>query len=84
MQVLDQRNQFLKQYHSLKGESSINSLNSGCLVIVGDLASLTLKQKKDSFELYRSANKEVTIITFDEVLEKITTLLSVFTKGSKT
>jgi hypothetical protein len=81
VQVLDQQNQFLKQYHSLKGDTGINSLNSDCLVIVGDLGSLKSTDKKDSFELFRSTSKDVKVITFDEVLEKITVLLDIFTKS---
>lgn len=80
VQVLDQQLEFLKKYYELKGSSAINSLNSTCLLIVGDLASLSSAEKRDSFELFRLSNKDVMIITFDEVLEKISTLLEIFTK----
>lgn len=80
VQVLDQQLEFLKKYYELKGSSAINSLNSTCLLIVGDLASLSSIEKKDSFELFRLSNKDVMIITFDEVLQKISTLLEIFTK----
>jgi hypothetical protein len=80
VQVLDQKNRFVKNYHSKKGASSIDTLNSGCLLIVGDLKAIRSKNKKDSFELFRSSNKDVAIVTFDELLEKITVLLNIFTK----
>lgn len=84
VQVLDQQLEFLKKYYELKGSSAINSLNSKCLLIIGDLASLSSSEKRDSFELFRLSNKDVSIITFDEVLEKISTLLEVFTKDTET
>jgi hypothetical protein len=83
VQVLDQQLEFLKKYYQLKGNSAINSLNSTCLLIVGDFASLSSEEKKNSFELFRLSNKDVVIITFDEVLEKISTLLEIFTKDQE-
>jgi len=52
------------------------------VVIIGDLKSLNQKQK-DSFDLFRLSNKEVLIITFDELLKKIECTLNLFKKKPK-
>ncbi len=80
IQVLDQRMRFLKSFHSLKGEGAVDALNTSCLVIIGNYGDLKNKHTKDSFELFRSSNREVNIVTFDELLDKINTLLEVFAK----
>ena len=83
VQVLDQRNKLQNNYHAKKGSSDIKSLNSVCLVIIGDTKMLKSQEQIDSFELYRSSNKEVMIVTFDELLKKITTMLNIFTTEDK-
>lgn len=79
VQVIDQKTKFLKNFHAKKGSADIDSLNSTCLVIAGDTKGIKSKHKIDSFEMFRLSNKEVVIVTFDEVLKKITTLLDLFT-----
>lgn len=80
VQVLDQRTKLLQNYHTRKGGSDTKSLNSTCLVVAGSMKMLKVKEKKESFELFRSGNRDVIIVTFDELLKKITTLLAIFTK----
>jgi len=79
VQVMDQKTTFLKSYHSLKGSSDIDSINSNCLVVIGSSSELKDKGRIDSFELFRLSNKDVTIITFDELQEKMEQLLKIFT-----
>ncbi len=80
VQVLDQKTNLLKSYYHKVGTSEIDSLSSTCIIIAGSIESIKSKAKRDSFELFRSGNKDVIVITFDELLKKITTLLSIFTK----
>ena len=80
VQVMDQRTNFLKNFHSLKGEANIESLNSKCLIIIGSLSDIKDKNKRSSFELFRMSNKDVEIVTFDELHTKVSTLLGLFTK----
>ncbi|WP_341901276.1 Shedu immune nuclease family protein [Fluviicola taffensis] len=80
-QVLNQRDNFQKEYYTLKGKSDdpVKTLNSKCIVLVGDINSLNKKQK-DAFELFRSNSKDAEILTFSELLQKIEafqTLLSI-------
>ena len=72
-QVLDQRDNFQKDFYSLKATSknkNFESYNSKCIVVLGKLSELTEEEKK-SFDLMRSNSRDVDIVTFDEVLEKI-------------
>lgn len=71
-QVLNQKDTFQKDYYSSKVKSNRNfeSLNSPTIVLIGRLSSLSKEQLK-SFELFRTNIPNVTILTFDEVLEKL-------------
>ena len=71
-QVLNQRDNFQKEFDSIKRKSKddFETFNSKCLVIVGQISSLSDEQKY-SFELYRSNSRDVEIMTFDELLKKI-------------
>lgn len=83
-QVLDQRDGLQKEFWSLKGKSKkvFESYNPKCIVIAGSLSKLSKGQKK-SLELMRSNSKDVEIVTFDEVLEKIKGLESLLFRDSK-
>ncbi len=81
IQVLDQRSHLMKNYHAKVGSENVDSLNSQCVVLAGSMKDLSLQGQKDSLELFRSGNQEVSILTFDELLKKITNLLSIFTKS---
>lgn len=76
-QVLNQRDKFQKSYAILKLESEeeFESCNSACYVLVGSLEDLSKKQRY-SFELFRSNNKDVEVITFDEIRKKVEILKS--------
>lgn len=71
-QLLDQRYRFQKEILSLKDNAGIIDLESyavNCVLIIGK--SPDKKDHKKSFELFRSNSKEVLIVTFDELLEKL-------------
>lgn len=78
-QILDQRETYCKKFDSLRGEDDINSFNPKCIVLIGRISSLNKKQFK-AFELMRSSLKDVEIFTFDELYERIKSILSIFTK----
>lgn len=75
-QVLDQRDTYLKQFETLKCEEII-AFSPKCLIVAGRISDLSKEQYK-SFELLRSALKDVEIITFDELYERIKAILSIF------
>jgi|ERR1022692_2592424 hypothetical protein len=75
-QVLNQRDNFQKEFDSLKRKSKqdFETINSKCIVIIGKHDMLT-KEQKHSFELFRNNSRDVDIITFDELLFKIQNIL---------
>ena len=77
VQVLDQKNNLLKNYHSIIGNEA-DSLNSICVVIAGDTNKFTKEGQDSSFELFRWSNKDVLIIPFNELLEKLENLFQLF------
>ncbi|MBA2334328.1 MAG: DUF4263 domain-containing protein [Blastocatellia bacterium] len=77
-QVLDQRDNLQKEFHSLSsGGSRFKSFNSKCFVLIGSISALSSEQLR-SFELFRNSNKDVEIVTFDELLQKIKAMISIF------
>lgn len=71
-QVLDQKYQLQSQIAEIKNTSRIYDIESysiHCCLIVGTMPS-GVDQRK-SFELFRRNSKDVEIITFDELLEKL-------------
>ncbi|PKL80380.1 MAG: hypothetical protein CVV25_04420 [Ignavibacteriae bacterium HGW-Ignavibacteriae-4] len=77
-QVLNQRDNFQKEFWALKGKSktAVETFNSKCVVLVGTLKTLSNEQRY-SFELYRSNSRDVEILTFDELNTKIESLQKV-------
>ena len=74
-QSLDQKYNFEKQIAIIKENSGINDLVSyavNCCLVIGIMPSE--KEKQKSFELFRGNSKNVEIVTFDELLEKIKNL----------
>lgn len=71
-QALDQRYQFQRQISQIKDTSRVYDIESyavhSCLII-GRTPSEVDRQK--SFEMFRRNSKEVQIVTFDELLEKL-------------
>jgi len=82
-QMLDQRNKFQKEIASLKETSRIYDLESYAVhgVLIIGKTPLDVDQQK-SFELFRGNSKDIVIITFDELLEKLS-LLRGFLSGEQ-
>lgn len=79
-QVLNQRDNFQKEFDHLKRKSKKNfeTFNSKCVVLIGSLKDLTVEQKY-CFELFRSNSRDVEILTFDELQNKIQSLQEIMT-----
>ena len=81
-QVLDQKYHFQKDIATLKNNSRIKNIESysvHCCLIIG-----TMPQEDDqikSFELFRNNSKNVEIVTFDELLEKLKQLHAFLTSA---
>ncbi|MDP3467072.1 MAG: DUF4263 domain-containing protein [Daejeonella sp.] len=70
-QCLDQKDTFLKHY----GKEN-PSFDPKCILIIGMKSSLNIEQKH-CFELLRSSQKNIEIVTFDEILMKLKGLIKV-------
>lgn len=73
-QVLKQRQEYLNQYYTLKAESSTDfmAVNPKCFLVVGDLEKFaTDKEKLHAFEGFRNSIKDVEIITYSELRNKL-------------
>ncbi|MGZ8175611.1 MULTISPECIES: Shedu immune nuclease family protein [Methylobacter] len=76
-QLLDQKYKFQQEITQLKANARNNDLESYsvcCLLIIGKTPEEP--DRKKSFELFRGNSKDIAIITFDELLEKLKRLYS--------
>jgi hypothetical protein len=79
-QLLQARHSFEEEYRQLvqlSGED-LTVVSPRCLLIVGTLTSLSDDTARRSFELFRNNNRQVEVITFDELIgkaEQLVTLL---------
>lgn len=81
VQVLNQRDNFQKEFYATKGKSkgkNFETFNSKCVVLIGSTKDLDENQKY-AFELFRSNSRDVEILTFDELKSKIESLQKVMT-----
>lgn len=71
-QALDQKYQFQKQIAQIKDNTRLYDIESyavHCCLVIGKIPDGD--DRKKSFELFRRNSKEVEIVTFDELLEKL-------------
>ncbi|MCM3692194.1 Shedu immune nuclease family protein [Neobacillus niacini] len=76
VQVLSYKDSIQKNYNSLSNDSDedFSVFDPVCVVIAGTIGNEE-KNKIQSFELYRKEMKNVIIITFDELFDRISLLL---------
>lgn len=78
-QVRSYKNSLEKNYKSLVNDSAIHfeAFNPRCIVVLGNIQREVEnnKEKKETFELFRSGNTDIEIVTYDELFEKIKILV---------
>ena len=79
VQVLDYKNTLISNSHTLITPEHLNSFNPQCVLIIGRTKNLNPDQIK-SFELYRSELKDVTVITYDELINRVELILACLEK----
>lgn len=81
-QVLDQRDNLQKEYYELskKTDKHFETFNSKCIIVAGQTKIMTTEERK-SFELFRSNSRDVDIVTFDELLERLKSLARLMNAG---
>ena len=75
VQALDQRYQFQRDIFGIKVRSGIPDIETyavQCCLVIGTMPER--EDEKKSFELFRGNSKDVQILTFDELLEKLVQL----------
>ncbi len=73
-QVLDQAHQLSTNFLTLKNNSDLWELKSysvACFVVAGRTPPAEEPARQKSFELYRANSSTVTIVTYDEILERL-------------
>ena len=84
VQVLDQRRLFIEEIATLKHRSRIQDLEAhavDCVIVAG--RTPTEPSRQASFELIRHQYKDVTVLTFDELLEKLKLLQSLLAQETE-
>jgi hypothetical protein len=78
VQVLNYKEQLLKEYYKLKDDdSSFNAFSPKCVVLIGDLErEMNHPIKIKSLELFRGSLSGVLVITYDELFEKAKDVLA--------
>lgn len=76
-QVLNYKDSLSKEYASLVMNSphDFHAFDPKCVVIAGCISSLRGRERLRSFELFRSNLKDVQIVTYDELFNKLEMLL---------
>lgn len=77
-QVLKYRSTFTRQFDSTSRASPTRLVMGGCpaLVVAGDCSQLDSDEKRESFERFRSQLRDVAIVTFDELLKRLSDTLA--------
>lgn len=75
-QILRYKDTLLKNWQELSPEQDIIAFNPDCILILGNTSELNDKDKKASFELWRSSLRNVVVLTFDEFKQKIDNLIN--------
>jgi len=81
VQVLNYKDSLLKEYYSLsKDESPFSSFLPKCVVIAGTIElEMDTKTKLKSIELFRNEGSGVEIVSFDELFDKVQSILDITT-----
>lgn len=86
-QVLKYRTSLQQTYRSMHIDTlmqgkqmDFEAINPNCVVIVGTYSSLENDDERHSFEFYRDELKTVTLLTFDELFEKVQSFIDILEK----
>ncbi|OGG35324.1 MAG: hypothetical protein A2427_02280 [Candidatus Nealsonbacteria bacterium RIFOXYC1_FULL_40_7] len=73
VQVLKYKDELSKNYYALRQQTdkAFQVFNPKCMVIIGKVVNGLNAEQKTSFELYRGDSKQVEIVTFDELFQKV-------------
>lgn len=75
MQLLDYKQSITEEWKEKYRKTELTAYDCNCVLIIGRIEGLNDDQMR-SFELYRNSISSVTILTFDELIERISLILS--------
>jgi len=78
IQAADYRRVISNNFEQIQGDNKIHANAPRAIIIIGKSAELDTKEKRRSFELFRTNLIGVEVITFDEVFKKIESLAGIF------
>ena len=83
-QVLSQKHSLETNIAELKnsGDRNVEAYNVQELIIIGKIDNLTETSQKRSFELFRNNLKNIRIITYDECLEQLKSIIEYLSEKS--
>ena len=86
VQIRKQKDGLIKEYNSIKLQSMRKGTNFSAYdpksyIIIGNTNELSDEQN-ESFELFRNSLKDIEIITFNELIDKLKILQSYLTEAS--
>ena len=85
VQIRKQKDGLIKEYNSIKVESmkkgkNFNAYDPKSYIIIGNTNQLT-EEENESFELFRNSLKDIEIITFNELIDKLKILQKYLTEN---
>lgn len=77
-QVKDQKDHMIKEYNNISKNSGneFAAYDPNCYIIIGNIKSLDNDDKIRSYELIKSSLKDITVITFDELITKVNFIIN--------
>ena len=83
-QIQVSRMSLIQNYHDLVTEemASPRALDPKGLLLAGDIADLSQSQRR-GFELWRNAQREIDVITFDEMRRKVELMVELLKKAAE-
>jgi hypothetical protein len=80
-QVLNQKDDLQKDFNQNNNDKNFKVWNPKIILIIGSEENEKLNEdRRACFELFKNSQKEIEIITFDELFEKINNLKNIFNK----
>jgi hypothetical protein len=74
-QILKYKHELQKNYADLKDADSFTAFDPSCLVLVGNSSELRSEDRRRSFTLLRNDSRNVSIVTYDELFDKVALLI---------
>lgn len=84
-QTLNAKSSLIENFSTLAADDAefVRSLSPRGLLVVGSLDQLTTQPQRKSFELYRNNQRDIDIVTFDELATKVQLMIDLLQNAAK-